>query len=135
MTGTESEGLSGCVTDYINNGLVTLKIKAEVSDYIVRKSAHVCEFLILGIILTIALKIYTGKVFNNICNALFVGLMTAVIDEFIQTFIAGRVGEVSDILIDFFGLAIGILITALIIKLSISKKRRKPRSRYTNKEI
>jgi VanZ family protein len=47
----------------------------------------------------------------------FVCLATAVIDEFIQYFSPGRSAEVRDVLLDFSGAFLGVLMVMLIISL------------------
>lgn len=133
ISGNESSRLSVYVMDFVNNVLGSLKFKIQVSNYMVRKSAHICEFLLLGVILSITLRVYTVKALNNVCNILFVGLMTAVIDEFIQLFIDGRIGEIKDVIIDFTGLLIGIFLTLLIMRIFVDKKKNKYKNRYSNK--
>lgn len=85
---------------------------------IVRKSAHFMEFFIQG-------AIFSGLIFEtfkkNYIYLLFSGLMTAVIDEFIQNFSPGRGSMVSDCLIDFSGT---LAVTLFIFIILYFKKKR-----------
>lgn len=91
--------------------------------YIIRKSAHFFEFLLLGSQLVL-LKILSKK--PQIFTVLFIALTAAVTDESIQIF-TGRTDKVSDILIDFIGALCGMLIAGLLfaVCLLIKKWRRK----------
>jgi len=78
-------------------------------DGVLRKIAHASEFAALGALLTLLLGI-PGKLFH----VLFYGMTTALIDETIQLFSAGRAARVTDVWIDFGGLCVGLALTALI---------------------
>ena len=60
----------------------------------------------------------SGVTFNTILSqyfhVLFYGMTTALIDETIQLFSAGRAARVTDVWIDFGGLCVGLALTALI---------------------
>ncbi len=90
---------------------------------IVRKGAHVAEFAALAALIFLFVHFFrqdTGK--NLLGYGLFYALSTAVCDEFIQLFSAGRTSKVADVLIDAGGAAIGFLITWLILRLVQSRK-------------
>jgi len=76
---------------------------------ILRKNAHGFEYLILTIILSITFNVFGKDVKKNVINILFVALLYSVTDEFHQIFVRGRTSSVQDILIDFIGALIGIL--------------------------
>lgn len=76
----------------------------------VRKSAHIFEFMLLGLELML-LKVISKR--PQIFTVLFIILASAVADEFIQSF-SDRTDLVSDVLIDFSGALIAILIIQLI---------------------
>jgi VanZ family protein len=76
----------------------------------VRKNAHAFEYLILSILTANALLINKIKGKASLPIIMFVCLFYAVLDEFHQSFIPGRTAMVNDILIDFAGCLIGILI-------------------------
>lgn len=86
---------------------------------LVRKSAHMLEYMILGSMLyaCIYLKAYTStssfsdslpKVF---VPSMLVSVLIASIDEMIQTQVIGRCGNVFDVGIDSIGILLGILIS------------------------
>ena len=86
----------------------------QLTNQILRKIGHFTEFAILGIF-------WTGT-FRNAKNftlfkPLGMCLFTAVCDETLQLFVAGRSGNVRDIWIDFAGAFLSTLVTWLIYKL------------------
>lgn len=83
----------------------------------VRKLAHVAEFAIQGVLLCGVFSTFKHKIMGNIFSIMFLGLLTACVDEFLQLFSDGRAGLVTDIFIDFGGTLIGILISLLFVKI------------------
>ncbi len=70
----------------------------------VRKLAHFTEFFILGGLLYLD----TGLLGRpSLPLSLGVGLLAAGADEYLQTFIPGRSGELRDVLLDLLGVAVG----------------------------
>ena len=110
MNGAASEKESGFVLEFIRN----LLGEDSISGTLVRKAAHFTEYFILGLLLTKTLWEYKQKIWSYITVPLFFGLFTAVCDESIQLFSAGRSGQVSDILLDFSGMVTGLIIMSLI---------------------
>ena len=96
--------------------------KGNVTDHIIRKTAHFIEFLILGAELMLLAVLGIKKLrFQHFVNCLFSGLAIAVIDESLQL-LNDRGPLVQDILLDFSGVLTGIMIV-LIFKPLIIKKR------------
>lgn len=89
--------------DYYNAYLQNINI-------ILRKGAHLFEFLILAILVAWVMVSYeiTGR--RAVVYVLFIVLLYAVSDEFHQLFVPGRTARVEDILIDFIGGIIGTVI-------------------------
>lgn len=94
----------------------------ESMQHIVRKTAHFTIYALLGALLYIALKTM-GAVF--FLTAPLLAAFYAVLDEVHQLFVAGRSGEISDVLLDFTGALFGALIARLIIGLIASVERRR----------
>ncbi len=78
-----------------------------------RKSAHIFEFLLQAFMIA---GCFYGKYKKRIIYILFFGLLTACIDEYIQLFVPGRAGLVTDIMIDFSGTAVGMALGALVYR-------------------
>ena len=91
---------------------------------LVRKAAHFTEFAMFGIFVTLLMhstEKITGQ--RHMAAVFFTVLATAVMDEFIQNF-TGRGSLVSDVLIDFSGAAVGILLVCLITGLIRCRKNK-----------
>jgi len=89
----------------------------------VRKTAHLCEFALLGGLTTgllITWKAGKNRYFRG--YEFFYVLAVAVVDEFIQSF-TGRTSSVKDVLLDFTGALLGFCAVWLIHK-RINKKRK-----------
>lgn len=83
----------------------------------IRKFAHGFEFLVLALIVFSTLKSFNIKSRDCIIYTLFIVLLYAVIDEYRQLYIPGRTSSVRDIVIDFIGGIVGVIILQVIIGL------------------
>ncbi len=99
------------------------------TEYGIRKAAHFAEFAVLGILLMIAVRMYSPRPVRHLFPPFFIGLATAVTDEYIQLFSKGRSSQVGDIVLDFAGLAAGIVICLLVICL-VDRRRQRNSLRY-----
>lgn len=73
-----------------------------------RKLAHMAEFGALAVFVYESIAIDDVPTPYVLGSVLFIVLLTAVLDEFIQFFVPGRCSRVSDVLIDFAGGVLGI---------------------------
>ncbi len=80
---------------------------------LIRKLAHLTIYALLGFFIVNALVINTIKP-KDFLVALAICVLYAMSDEFHQTFIPGRSGEVSDVMIDTLGSILGITMYQLI---------------------
>lgn len=71
--------------------------------FLIRKGAHFFVYFVLGILAVNSLKTSGVEARNRIVFALIFCILYAISDEFHQTFVDGRSGEVRDVLIDSFG--------------------------------
>ncbi len=94
-------------------GLVKVYPKRELLVLFVRKTAHIAEFTLHGILLANCFEMQYKR---RIIYILFFGLLTACIDEYIQLFSFGRAGMVQDIFVDFAGTVIGTAIAGISYK-------------------
>lgn len=78
--------------------------------HFVRKSAHVAEFLLQGILLSCCFSVPFKR---RIIYILFFGLLTACADEYIQLFSEGRGSMIQDVFVDFFGTVAATVISGL----------------------
>ena len=110
-----SASLSRTVTAWLNG------IGIPVTEHFVRKAAHFCEFGLLGCELMLLFWLRSGVRLQNLCNAAFAALLSAVTDETIQIF-SGRGSQVQDVVLDFSGALTGILLMSFIIQLIEKRK-------------
>jgi len=83
-------------------------------DFIIRKSAHFIEYLILFYLYYFALRKTTRLSPQKARNlALFTAVIYACTDEIHQLFVAGREGRIRDVIIDSLGASLGWLIWRL----------------------
>ncbi|MBQ7693047.1 MAG: VanZ family protein [Oscillospiraceae bacterium] len=80
-----------------------------VSEHFVRKSAHFCEFGLLGAETALLFWLRNGLGLQNGVNSAFACLLAAVTDETVQSF-TGRGSQVRDVVLDFSGTVLAILI-------------------------
>lgn len=73
------------------------------TDHIVRKLAHFCEYALEGFLLTLCLRVYTRHFFVHISWPILGGLLTALTDETIQMFSDGPEQPAHRRLAGFFG--------------------------------
>ena len=111
LSSEESESVMG-VLQYI---LDFLGFSAELTDHIVRKAAHFAEYTAIGMLLvSCAYSFSRTKPYRYYSQILFAGLATAVIDETIQLNVAGRSGQITDVLLDFSGVITGAVFMLLV---------------------
>ena len=86
--------------------------------FIVRKTAHLTLYLILGVFALLHFSTYNRfTLIVKLSSSLVISVLYAVSDEYHQTYIRGRSGEISDVIIDTLGAIIGILLSLLIYKI------------------
>lgn len=105
MPMTESGRLSGLAEHYVAQLLQLAGMETGGDlEHRLRKLTHFIAFAVQGLLLC---KVFIVNRINNYAAngyILFLGLLTAVIDEYIQSFSAGRTSMVNDVLLDFSGL-------------------------------
>lgn len=113
--GTLSGLRSDRVMNALNRMLEALGFGFRFTSHSIRKTGHFVEYLLLGMLLMLTLRVYTGKVFKYISWPLFAGLAIPVMDESLQLLVPGRSGQLTDVLLDYAGVLVGILIALFII--------------------
>lgn len=81
--------------------------------FIVRKLAHITEYIILAFLMYNVLHNYN---INDYKLVIILCIIYSCTDEFHQLFIPGRSGQIIDVLIDTIGIIIGTTIYYLLIK-------------------
>lgn len=114
--GTESSNLSGGLLNFFNT-LVPFDIE-EINGLhtLLRKGAHLSAYFMLAILLMIAFG--QSNIFGKrrILFTFISCLVYAISDEVHQLFISGRSGQITDVLIDCLGGALGIGFYSLLLR-------------------
>lgn len=78
---------------------------------IVRKTAHFLEFSLQGFLLS---GCFSRSFRKKSVYVLFLGLLTACTDEYLQLFFEGRGSQIQDVFLDFFGTAWGLVFSGIV---------------------
>lgn len=97
---------------------------AQKIDHPVRKTAHATEYAILGFLLLSSYADEEKRKRNMIGVAWLAGTLYAASDEFHQLFVAGRSGQISDVMLDSTGVMIGVLLGTLFFQIVKSNRGR-----------
>ena len=120
----QSSSQSSRIVDTVEKVIKTIKPEMNIErhnlTYIIRKLAHFIEFFAQGFFFSIFIYCFSKK--YNIINILFIGLLTACYDEYIQLSSAGRSGQISDIFVDFSGCILAAVLYT-IFYFSMKEKR------------
>ena len=108
----------------INNGEITYE-----TNVLIRKLAHLFEFMVLAIILIIIFKLFSFRKSTLCTTTLFLIILIGTLDEFYQSFIPGRSSLVSDVLIDTLGGVLAVILYLFIAEIRYLIKKRKALSR------
>lgn len=117
-----------------SNAIVTLltgllPVAPETLSFVIRKSAHFMEYLLLGMSLFVTVREYLpveeriGAVRSGLLLPWGIGTLYALTDEIHQRFVPGRSCEARDVLIDSCGVAAGVLVMVLIRRAGEKKRR------------
>jgi VanZ family protein len=93
-------------------------VAARLTQHIVRKIAHFCEYMLEGFWLMLCLRVYTRRFVRHISWPILGALLTALCDETIQLFSDGRSAQISDVWLDFAGSLCGLLVGLLVLCLA-----------------
>lgn len=90
----------------------------------VPKLGHLAEFALFSLFFSFSIHVFHGTLAPFFQSVLLGGVMLALTDETIQSFVAGRGSRVSDVLIDLCGVLIGYAVAWIILWLFQRKTRR-----------
>lgn len=121
MSGEISSEQSGFVTDVALSffGFFGYQPDPITLQTMIRTTAHLVEFMILGILIHLDRKTLHYAFYQMF----IVGIGIALIDEIIQIFVPGRAFELFDLLIDTLGLSVGILLVLYVFRIPKRKQR------------
>lgn len=124
MPAEDSAEESQRVGQFLTPFLELLVGEGNVTDHLVRKLAHFCEYGALGVLAGALLLVKKESGIFRWSYALFCALAVAVIDESIQLLADGRGAQVQDVLLDTAGSLTGLLAVWLIAVLVRWLRRR-----------
>ena len=111
----ESTKTSGIFDNIINIVFKDDSVKPTVK-YVVRKIAHFTEYCILAILVLNVIKDYTSITYKTLIIAFILCALYAASDEWHQTFVDGRAGQLFDVFIDSCGVLTGLILYKYVIK-------------------
>lgn len=115
-----SDVLSGGLLDYVVK-LLRLDLtfeETELLHLIIRKTAHFTIYGLLGFLVCLLMKIGYGlKGWLTLFVPPCFSALYAATDEVHQLFVSGRSGQLSDVVLDFFGAAAGAVLAALLCRI------------------
>jgi len=130
LLSNESAGVSSgrsTVIVSILSGSFHLGTPQMILTFLVRKSAHIIAYFILGILIFNVVRNYQIRRISMIAIALGLAFCYAASDEFHQLFVVGRSCELRDIIIDTTASLAGILVTSLICWILAKNKTKQDR--------
>ena len=128
---SESQLLSLGVLRWIRPLLGAILSPENVTDHLIRKLAHFTEFCALGAEMTLLAALLHKRSVQSALNCLFAGLVVAELDETIQIYSA-RGSQVSDVLLDFGGVAAGVIGVIFVLAIITKMQKRKGTSKSTS---
>ena len=109
-----------CVAIFLFSNQVGEESSKISDDLIIRKLGHFSEYMILGFFSFSYLSNLFVKS-NEFKDYKKTAITSLVFSEFHQTFVAGRDGNIIDVLIDSSGALVGIIISSIIYFLIVKK--------------
>ena len=119
---SQSQQMSAQVYGGFANVLDAVFGKDAISHALFRKFAHIAEFFVLGVQISILFSLIYGFNLKNIVWIFVSGSMVAIIDESLQN-VSKRTASITDVLIDILGLSISIIISYAVYYLVKRIKR------------
>ena len=121
----QSAGLSGGIIRRLQQLTGDVPVIGQIfvssmAEHMLRKGAHMAEYAVLGGLLLLCMRQYLpGNVRSSgkyqALLAFVVGVLYAASDEYHQTFVPERSGEVKDVCIDSVGVAVGIAVILVVL--------------------
>jgi len=110
--GNLSGASSGRIVEFISSGIARIipfmEVNEDLLHFLFRKGAHFGVYAVLGVLSLRAFRIsgYSGK--RGVLFGWMLATLYAGTDEYHQTFIPGRSGEMTDVMIDSIGAMTGV---------------------------
>lgn len=113
-----SSASSGRVLTLLQGALRRLghpALAQRLTQHVVRKMAHFCEYLLEGFLLMLCMRVYSRHPLGHITVPMLGGVLTALTDETIQLYSPGRSSQVTDVWLDSAGVLAGILVAIVLL--------------------
>ena len=124
LPATQSSKESGFVLSILNGFTEAIGLGTVFNGHIVRKLAHFFEFAVLSGVLFCTYKQFFSKIINVCVITSATYLCVAIMDEFIQLFSDGRACSFKDVLIDFSGGTVTLMVF-VIVSAFLNRKNKK----------
>lgn len=105
------------------NNSVNVNTRKENNLFFVRKTAHIFEYFVLGILMLNVLRYYCKPSFKLVILSAMLCILYACTDEIHQLFVPGRTGKIIDVFIDSIGIILGSCFFYLVLKIRLKKNR------------
>ena len=115
-----SSASSGRVLTLLQGALRRLghpALAQRLTQHVVRKMAHFCEYMLEGFLLMLCMRVYSRHPLRHITVPMLGGVLTALTDETIQLYSSGRSSQVTDVWLDSVGVLAGILAALVLMAL------------------
>ncbi|WP_372995810.1 VanZ family protein [Lutispora sp.] len=112
-----STGVSEAIVEVIEKVAPKYDFDIRELNHLLRKNAHFFSYLVLGVLVINALRRSGNKRMTGYALAFVICVLYAVSDEVHQLFVPGRGGQVTDVLIDSAGAAVGITAYLLVLEI------------------
>lgn len=126
LPAVQSDGLSlpiaSSIQSFIQN-IFSIQLELDFYNFIIRKSAHFLEYAAIGFSFLFAFTVNSTKKYSPI---LFFVFLVPILDELIQSITPGRSCQLSDMILDSFGILFGMLFLKLghILYQKLSSKKK-----------
>ena len=104
--------ISSCQSQFILG--IIRNFGFETNSYYIRKFAHFIIFVIIGICVSMFIGSCIESNILTVILSFIISSSYACIDEYIQTLIPGRSGNIRDVVIDVSGVIIGLVLYVII---------------------
>ena len=115
-----SSASSGRVRTLLQGALRRLghpALAQRLTQHVVRKMAHFCEYMLEGFLLMLCMRVYSRHPLRHITVPMLGGVLMALTDETIQLYSPGRSSQVTDVWLDSVGVLAGILAALVLMAL------------------
>lgn len=116
-----SSSQSGMIVDVISQNISILP--KEAITFVVRKLAHIFLYFVLSILIYNFIKDSTKSTTKSLFITATITLLLASLDEIHQTFISGRSGQITDVIIDMIGCLAGLALCIVASQTNLHKQK------------